>query len=148
MQSDPFPNLLFPSCAQCAGIGIEQIPEFLWALEDELGFDTLRVFLLAHGGRRCDIQKRDGSKVIDELDRLGQAYAFTRSYWGHGRIAIPLGPAARRARAAWTAFEHLKQGQSLQTVARLIGCNERQVSRQKAKFIEIGALNITRKEIA
>ena len=54
MSNDPYPLLLFPTCAEAGGIGLS-VPELLWDLEDACGPDVIKAVVLAFGGREISL---------------------------------------------------------------------------------------------
>lgn len=138
MTSDPFPFLLSPTCAECAGIGMPDMPPMLWDMEDDCGHEVLRAFLLAHGGQQIAL----ASKPLAETagDPINTALRWLQGHVGHGRITVPAGPMAYRARLAWTIYHRLMQGQSLAEIAGALHVHTRTVSNHRARLVKIGAL--------
>jgi hypothetical protein len=136
---DPFPALLLPTCAQCAGIGLHGIPAMLWDMEDACGEAALFAFLLAYGGRRYKAPAKEPQARSD--DPLSIARNWFHNQFGSGAIDIPLGPAAQRARFAWTVFDRLQRGHTVQKVASDLRVSERTILFQKARLRRIGALS-------
>lgn len=132
MAHDPTPDLLFPSSADCRSLGID-MPEWLPALEAAIGFDATRAFFLRHGGRQV---------VIPAAAAEG-ARGWLRQELGHGRMTLPMGPAARRHRQRLTALALLRQGRSLAQVAARLNVHSRTVSSWKADFADRGLLRLT-----
>ncbi len=54
MSRDPTPDLLFPTCAECQSMGVV-MPEWLPAMEAELGSEAVKAFLLRHAGRQVTV---------------------------------------------------------------------------------------------
>lgn len=136
MVSDPFPLLLSPTCAECAGIGLPDMPPMLWDMEDDCGHEVVRAFLLAHGGRQLNIPSRPLNAAPD--DRLNAALRCLQGNVGHGRITIPAGPMAHSARLAWTIYHRLMQGQSLAEIAGALHVHTRTVSNHRARLVNAG----------
>lgn len=136
MTNDPYPNLLFPTCAQCAGIGLPAAG-LLWDMEDECGFDNLRAFLIAHGGRELSLAKRATTQGPADLEQI---YAWLGNRMGAGKIAVPKGPSSHKARLAWTIYELSRDGASLAQIAEVANCTTRAVSNHRARLRELGAL--------
>lgn len=142
MKPDPFPDLLFPSCAECAGIGYRHVPALLWDMEDDCGADVMKAFALQHGGT---VMKISAAHAIPDfrapdLDPLTAARGWLFQAKGRGDLTIPLGPASRAARVAWTAFQMLKAGASLAQVAERTAVDLRTVCNIKNKLRLVGAL--------
>lgn len=142
MRTDPFPNLLFPSCAECAGIGYRHVPPLLWDMEDDCGADVMKAFVLEYGGQTIKVSEafQNAFCLASGLDPLTAARGWLYQNRGSGEIAVPLGPAARAARVAWTAFNMLKDGASLSQVADRAAVDLRTVCNIKNKLRKIGAL--------
>lgn len=138
MKTDLFPHLLQPTCAQCAGIGINNIPDMLWDMEDACGPAGLFAFLHAHGGRQYSIPVREPKVRADMLLWRAEIWMFRR--FGPGRVVVPLGPTAYRLRLAWTIYVLLSEGASLSEVCKKLHCDMRTVSGHKEKFRKINAL--------
>lgn len=138
MMTDPFPNLLLPTCAECAGIGITNIPELLWAMEDDCGPDVMKAMVLRYGGREFEVKKPSPNKADQSLIEQGKAWIYT--YRGVGRIVLPKGPASRNNRMAWTAYKLLKSGNSMNAVSERTGADLRTVCNIKKRLRQIGAL--------
>ncbi len=138
MTGDPFPFLLSPTCAECAGIGLTDMPPMLWDMEDDCGHDVLRAFLLARGGRQVQVP----SKLLQEKpgDAVNAALRWLQAHVGHGRITIPSGPMAYRARLAWTIYHRLMQDQSLAEISAALHIHTRTVSLHRARLIGIGVV--------
>lgn len=137
MTSDPYPNLNFPTCAQCAGIG-QPSPDLLYDMEDECGFDSLRAFLIAHGGRELALAKRTMANGHADLDKV---YDWLRNRVGAGKIVVPKGPSSHKARLAWTIYELSCGGATLSQIAEVANCTTRAVSNHRARLRELGALS-------
>ncbi len=146
MRTDPFPNLLFPSCAECAGIGYRHVPPLLWDMEDDQGADVMKAFVLEYGGQTIKVSEAFQNGFQNALHFGTKADPLTLARWwlyqnrGSGEIAVPLGPAARAARVAWTAYHMLKDGASLSQVADRTALDLRSVCNIKNKLRKIGAL--------
>ena len=110
----------------------------LWDMEDNCGHEVLRAFLLAHGGRQLNIPSRPLTAAPD--NRLNTALRWLQGHVGHGRITVPAGPMAYRARLAWTIYHRLTQGQSLAEIAGALHIHTRTVSQHRARLVKIGAL--------
>lgn len=138
MSGDPFPFLLSPTCAECAGVGLPDPPVMLWDMEDDCGHDVLRAFLLAHGGRQVSL----ATKPLAEKpgDPVNAALRWLQENVGHGRITVPNGPMGHSARLAWTIYHRLKQGQSLAEISSALHVHTRTVSNHRARLIGIGVL--------
>lgn len=135
---DPFPALLLPTCAQCAGIGLHGIPAMLWDMEDACGEAALFAFLLAYGGRRYKAPAKEPQTQPDEPLSVARRWFYDQ--FGSGAVDIPLGPAARRARFAWTVFDRLQRGHAAPKIASELRSSERTILLQKARLRRIGAL--------
>jgi hypothetical protein len=138
MMTDPFPNLLLPTCAECAGIGITNIPELLWAMEDACGEEVMKAMVLHYGGREFGVKKPCPDKANQSLIDQGKAWIY--QYRGVGRIVLPKGPAARNSRLAWTVYKLLKEGKSLNAVSEKTGADLRTVCNIKKRLRQIGAI--------
>lgn len=138
MTSTPPSDLLYPTCAQCKGIGLPAVPDWQFDMEDELGFDVLKALLLAHGGREVYLSKLQ----IDDPNQCERARAWMFSRFGHGKILIPLGPLSHSNRVAWTIYAMLRDGASLAAAARAAGVHSRAVSRHKKRLQDFGALPV------
>lgn len=133
--------LLYPTCAECAGVGFKGIPEWLWDMEEDIGVTLFRAFMDRHGG--CELSLAREPKASDALDvtpDLAPAYAWLHKRFGAGKLMVPLGPTALRARLAWTVFKLLEGGASLAEAARATGATTRAVSRYKSNLRRVGAL--------
>lgn len=140
MTTDPFPNLLFPTCAECAGIGITAMPDLLWDMEDDCGPEVMKAFVLAHGGREYAVPKEQEHVLPFERDPLRLADEWMRKRIGVGRITVSKGPGGRNNRVAWTAFKLLAAGASLSAVSEATGSDVRTICNIKAKLRKVGAL--------
>lgn len=131
MSHDPTPDLLFPTCAECESIGVA-LPDWLPAMEAALGFDAMRAFLHRHGGRQVvvPVSATTGDPTRDWL----------RRELGHGRLTVPLGPAARSLRQRWTALRLFRAGRSLSQVAAALNIHTRAASKWRADFRRRGLL--------
>jgi hypothetical protein len=129
-------DLEFPSCENCAAIGLYVAP-MLRAMEAEIGVEETRAFLLAHGGRDYAIAARPPAQLPAALR---PADAWLRAAKGPGRITLPLGPVARRARIAWTLYRVLAQGASLSGAAARCGCSLRTATGWRARLTRDGLL--------
>lgn len=138
MTGDPFPLLLTPTCAECAGIGLPAILAMLWDMEDECGHDVLRAFLLAHGGRQISLP----SRPLPELPGhpVNTAFRWLQAHVGYGKITVPSGPIAHSARLAWTIYHRLVQGQSLAEISAALHVHTRTVSNHRARLISVGVV--------
>jgi len=130
-------ELPYPTCAQCAGIGLDTAPQWQWDMEDELGFDVLKALILAHGGRELSIWCRLPETVESPLD---QAQAWLRNRFGSGKMIIQFGPLARRNRIAWLTYTMLRDGASLAQVAARLDVTVRTICRHKKRLQDMGAL--------
>ena len=142
MKPDPFPDLLFPSCAECAGIGYRYVPALLWDMEDDCGADVMKAFALQHGGT---VMKISAAHAIPDfrapdLDPLTAARGWLFPAKGRSDLTISLGPGSPAARVAWTAFQRLKAGASLAQVAERTAVDLRTVCNIKNKLRLVGAL--------
>lgn len=138
MTGDPFPFLLSPTCAECAGIGLTDMSPMLWDMEDDCGYAVLRAFLLACGGRQVVIPSKPLQQKPDDL--VNTAIRWLQTHVGHGKITIPSGPMAYRSRLAWTIYHRLMQGQSLADVSNALHVHTRTVSLHRARLIGIGVV--------
>ena len=131
MSHDPTPDLLFPTCADCASMGAA-IPDWLPAMEAALGFDAMRAFLLLHGGQQfvVPVSATTGDPVKDWL----------RRELGHGRLTLPMGPAAARLRQRWTALGLFRAGRSLSQVAAALNLHTRTAAKYRGDLIRRGLL--------
>lgn len=130
-------DLPYPTCAQCAGIGLDLVPDWQHDLEDDQGFDVLKALITAYGGREMHVLRRQPDNPTDPLD-LAQAWLFAR--FGPGKMMIHLGPLARRNRVAWLIFTMLRDGASLAEIAAATEMTTRTISRHKKRLQDIGAL--------
>ena len=140
MATDVFPHLLQPTCAQCAGIGIRNVPRLLWDMEDDCGEDVLIAFLRVHGGREYSIPVT--APTSDETDPLSVAVSWLHRNHGPGRLMVPLGPASYQSRLAWTIYARLSEGASLATIVKELHCDMRTVCGQKKRLTALGALPV------
>ena len=131
MSSDPAPNLLFPTCAECESIGVA-LPEWLPRMEAAVGVDATRAFLLRHAGRQVVVPARPAA---DDAPR-----DWLRRELGYGRLTVPMGPAARTHRQRWTALALLRDGRSLSQVAAAVNAHTRTVSKWRADLLQRGLL--------
>lgn len=138
MVSDPFPFLLSPTCAECAGIGLPDMPPMLWDMEDDCGHDVLRAFLLAHGGRQVTVPSRPVPEKPGDLINI--ALRWLQRNIGHGRITVPAGPTTYHARVAWTIYRRLMQGQSLAEISAALHVHTRTVCNHRARLIKVGVV--------
>jgi hypothetical protein len=124
-----------PTCQQCQKIGVA-VPDWMLAVEADLGADRLRAFLRAHAGTSYFIRK-DGSEVSRERDPVGHWL-----YWniGYDKFNIPLGPMSWQARSAWKIYQLLLTGSPNRQVALQVGCSERHIQKHKKKLKELGLL--------
>jgi hypothetical protein len=129
---------MFPTCAECAGIGITAIAPLLWDMEDDCGPEVMKAFVLAYGGREVSIGPVKTATEDQDLVQQAKAWIFKKR--GAGKLRIPKGPGARAYRAAWTIYQLLKAGASLDETARRTGCDMRAVSNNKQRLRQIGAL--------
>lgn len=131
MSHDPTPDLLFPTCADCASMGAA-LPDWLPAMEAAVGFDAIRAFFLRHGGQQVCIplSATTGDPVRDWL----------RRELGHGRLIAPMGPAAARLRQRWTALSLFRAGRSLSQVAAALNLHTRTVGKYRTDLIRRGPL--------
>lgn len=130
-------DLPYPTCAQCAGIGIYAGPDWQYDLEDDLGFYVLKTLIMAHGGREMHVLHRQPEIAIDPLERA-QAWLLER--FGAGKIMVHLGPLARKNRVAWLIYTMLRDGASLADVAAATDTHTRTISRHRKRLQDIGAL--------
>ncbi|THD81539.1 hypothetical protein E7811_16675 [Aliigemmobacter aestuarii] len=119
MANDLFPNLLFPTCAECAGIDMH-VPEMLWDIEDECGFDVLKPFLLEYAGRELRVTPKDAHDYSDDPVAVVKRH-LSFALGQRLKITVPQGPASREARLRWTIHQALRQGQSLNTISKRTG---------------------------
>ncbi len=129
---------MFPTCAECAGIGITAIPPLLWDMEDDCGPEVMKAIVLAFGGREVSIGPVKIAAEDQDLITQGKAWIFAQR--GHGSFRIPKGPGTRSYRAAWTIYHLLKAGASLDEAATRTGVDLRTVCNVKQKLRKIGAL--------
>ena len=141
MSAPAAPELLFPTCAECAGIGFTGIQDWLWDMEEDIGAGPFRAFLARHAGHELSLSR---APLPGEAPELVPAYAWLRDRFGPGRLMVPIGPAAHRARLAWTVFKLLDAGSSLASVARATGTSTRNILRHKTRLIQFGALKAPR----
>lgn len=130
-------DLPYPTCAQCAGIGIYAGPDWQYDLEDDLGFLVLKALIMAHGGREMHVWHRQPATATAPLDRA-QAWLLAR--FGPGKMMIHLGPLARKNRVAWLIFTLLRDGASLAEIAAATDTHTRTISRHRKRLQDMGAL--------
>lgn len=130
-------DLPYPTCAQCAGIGIYAGPEWQYDLEDDLGFDVLKALIMAHGGREMHVLHRHAETATDPL---GHAQAWLLARFGPGKILIHLGPLAHKNRVAWLIYTMLRDGGSLAEIAAATNTHTRTICRHKKRLQDMGAL--------
>ncbi|WP_296639943.1 hypothetical protein, partial [Roseinatronobacter sp.] len=106
-------DLPYPTCAQCAGLGLYAGPNWQNDLEDDLGFDVLKALIVAYGGRELHIKHTPEPAT----DALGQAKVWMSARIGAGKITVHFGPLARKNRVAWLIYTMLRDGASLAQVA-------------------------------
>lgn len=137
MDLNPPLPLQMPTCAQAAGVGIGNIPEVLFDMEDDIGEAATAAFLRRFAGLEISVPRKpafeDGAEICTAL-------AWINERFGAGNVMIPMGPASALAVARWNAFLLLREGKSLREVARRLGCVTRSVSRHKQKLVELKAL--------
>lgn len=102
------------------------VPDYLREMEDEIGADAVRDFLLAHGGREFSIPVRH---LVD----LAPGRQMTATDWlvvnyGFGKITPPKGPTAHRARVNHTVLTLRREGRSISQIAAATGTHSRSVS--------------------
>lgn len=134
MATDPTPDLLFPSSAECRSLGIT-LPEWLPAMEAAIGFEATKAFLLRHGGRQVAVPV---SPSADDVVR-----GWLRQELGHGRLTVPMGTAARKHRQRLTALSLLREGGSVAQTAARLNVHSRTISAWKADFADRGLLRQT-----
>lgn len=125
MANDLTPHLLIPSCADCAAMGIH-VAGFLHDMEAAIGVDTLRDFLLTHGGR--EVLVPTGRKARSDPDTPTSALDWLTRNVGWGRLTIPKGPVAHRARVSFTVLTMRRDGKSIDQIAVATGIHSRSVS--------------------
>ena len=125
-----------PTCADCEMIGLT-MPDLLVRMETELGVETTAAFLAEWGGRTYGIRRtaaRGSGAAFDEVN------AWLLEELGHGRVQIPFGPFAWKARLAWTIYNALAEGMSHDRIARAYGVAMRNVTNHRRRFEARGLL--------
>lgn len=138
METDLTPHLLIPTCAQCDEIGLREMPELLCDIEAAFGFDVLKAFLFAYGGGEYYVKVLP--TVATKQSDLWPLHLWLKQRLYGGKITIPMGNIALITRVAWTIAMRLREGWSLATIARAVGCDTRTVSMHKKRLIKIGWL--------
>lgn len=133
MAIDPHPHLLFPACADLVHIGVG-VPDVLMGMEKTIGEDLTRDFVRMWGGREFSVPFKPSKSGAAE---------YLRENIGFGRLLIPSGPASVASRRAFTIYVDLKNGASLATIARRLGCNLRTVSNHKRRLLDLGVIKPT-----
>lgn len=101
------------------------VAEMLHEMEADIGPETVRDFLLAHGGREFSIPVRP---AIDPVPgRQLTATGWLAENVGWGRITLPKGPTAHRARVNYTVLTLRREGRSIGQIATAIGIHSRSV---------------------
>jgi hypothetical protein len=133
MAIDPYPHLLFPACADLVHIGVS-VPDVLMDMEKAIGEDLTRDFVRVWGGREFCVPYKSSKSGAAE---------YLREQFLGGRLLIPSGPASVGSRRAFTIYIDLKNGASLATIARRLGCNLRTVSNHKRRLLDLGLIKPT-----
>lgn len=128
----------FPTCAQCAAMGI-YIPPVLHRLEARIGHPALVAFLLEKGGQEIGIPVKP--LPSDDSDPVSQALEALRQDPGFGRWHVPQGPTSARAELAWGILCRLKAGIPYSRIATDLRCSVRTIGNRKSAFKRRGLLN-------
>lgn len=110
----------------------------LWDMEDACGEAALFAFLLAYGGREYIGPVEE--PAVRDGDPLSIARHWVHGNVGHGKMTLPLGPAAYRRRLAWTIFDRLSKGHSRAQISQELRLTTRSVSIHRNRLRRIGAL--------
>lgn len=137
MENPPQEPLQIPSCAQALGVGIQDIPEILFEMEDDLGEPVTAAFLRRFAGREVYPPKRPPAGCGEEVQ---SALMWLHQRVGNGKLVIPMGPASALAVTRWNAFLMFKRGLSNSAVARRLGCHVRTAMRHRSELVKMGAL--------
>ena len=130
----PLPHdLPIPTCAQCEAIGIP-IPPLYVEMEAALGAVALIDFVTRHGGREVTVPRRPTSETHEALRWLSEEI-------GHGKMVMPRGPLARRARVRFAVFQMIRDGYSVPQIARHLDMHIRSISTIKQQLTDLGQLS-------
>lgn len=138
MENDLTPHLLIPTCIQCDQIGLREMPELLCEIEAEFGFDVLIAFLSINGGRQYCVKVMP--TMATKQSDLWPLHLWLKQRLYGGKITVPMGNIALVTRVAWTIAVRLREGWSLSSIARAVGCDTRTVSMHKQRLTKIGWL--------